>query len=67
MLYVSNTPRGYTTPASVSGAPPPFPLHKFCLVLHIVAEVVKTTADSKSIKGLQINKPVFQVMYGINL
>ena len=62
MLCVLSTPRGYTIPASVSGTPPSFSLpHTFCFALHIVAEVVKSTADSKSIKSLQISKSVFQV------
>ena len=38
----------------------PAPVH-ILFSLHIVAEVVRATADSKSTKGLQISKPVFQV------
>ena len=59
MLYALSILRRYTIPANVSGAPPSyFPCTYY---VYIVAEVVRATADSKSIKGLQITKPVFQV------
>ena len=59
MPYALSTPRGYTIPASVSVAPT-YSHYAHC-VLSISAEVVRSTADPKSIKGLQISKPVFQV------
>ena len=44
-------------------SPTPFRYAHF--ILSISAEVVKSTADPKSIKGLQISKPVFQVRKSI--
>ena len=59
MLYVLSTLSGYITHARVSSTAAPPHFYNAYLMSNVVAEVVRTTANPKSIKGLQINKPVF--------